>query len=68
MRTVFKIFLMVLSILIIWSTYIFFTFPNKEKIEKSLKDKYSQNVTPDKTNYDSLVKIDKKRKKNNFIR
>lgn len=54
---------MVLSILIIWSAYIFFTFPNKEKIEKSLKDKYSQNVTPDKTNYDSLVKIDKKEKR-----
>lgn len=49
--------------MIIWSAYIFFTFPNKEKIQNSLKAKYSETLTPDKTNYDSLVKIERKEKR-----
>ena len=34
-----------------------------EKIENNLKNKYYANIIPDKTNYDSLVKIEIKDKK-----
>lgn len=63
MKTFFKIILLILSIFIISGTYVFMTFPNKEKIQSNLKYKYSINITPDKKNYDSLVKIDIKQKK-----
>ncbi|MES2575394.1 MAG: hypothetical protein V4572_10665 [Bacteroidota bacterium] len=58
MKTFLKAFFLILSILIIWGTYIFITFPNKEKIQNKFKHKYSINITPDKNNYDSLIKID----------
>jgi hypothetical protein len=54
---------MIFAVLILWSAYVFFSFPNKEKIEDSLKNRYSHSLTPNKSNYDSLVKIDKKVKR-----
>lgn len=49
-----------LSIIFLWGIYTFFTFPNMEKIQDKLQNKYSVNITPDKSNYDSLVKNDTK--------
>lgn len=57
----FKILIfLVLSIIIFWVIFTFITFPNMEKIENKFKSEYSQNITPDKSNYDSLVKNDLK--------
>lgn len=63
MKRLLKISFLILSILIIWGTYIYVTFPNKEKIENNNKNKYSMNITPDINNYDSLVKIDIEKKR-----
>ncbi len=63
MKTPVKIFYIIISILIVWVTYIFTTLPNKEKIRNNFKNKYSQNITPDKNNYSNLVKIDSKKEK-----
>ncbi len=53
-----KIILLAISVIIILLTYSFFTFPNKEKIKNNLINKYSESLTPDKKNFDSLVKIE----------
>ena len=53
-----KIMLLAISVIIILLAYSFFTFPNKEKIKNNLINKYSESVTPDKKNFDSLVKIE----------
>lgn len=50
--------LLAISVIIILLAYSFFTFPNKEKIKNNLINKYSESVTPDKKNFDSLVKIE----------
>lgn len=50
--------LLAISLIIILLAYSFFTFPNKEKIKNNLINKYSESVTPDKKNIDSLVKIE----------
>jgi len=63
MKKLLKISFLILSTLIIWGTYIYVTFPNKEKIQNNNKNKYSINITPDINNYDSLVKIDIKKKR-----
>ncbi len=68
MKTILKIFLLILSVLIILAAYIFFTFPDKEKVVNNLKGKYSESVTPDKNNYDSLVKIEIKEKQAILLR
>jgi hypothetical protein len=59
MKNLSKIFVSILLILIIWSTYVFLNFPNIEKIKEKLKDNYSENLTPDKNNIEKLIKLDK---------
>jgi hypothetical protein len=63
MKNFSKIFFLILSILMIWSTYIYINFPDKEKIKSNFKDRYFKYITPDINNYDSLVKIDIKEKR-----
>ena len=53
-----KTIIFIILIIFIWAIYIFIRFPSIEKIENKLKNKYTENITPDKTNYDSLVKKD----------
>ncbi len=60
MKTTSKIIISILSITIIWRIYIYFTFPNMDKIKDNLKTTYSENITPDKLNYENLVKNDLK--------
>lgn len=53
-----KVLLFILSIIFIWIIYVFATFPNMDRILKKLKSDFSENITPDKANYDVLVKND----------
>lgn len=59
MNNVSKIVVSILLLLIIWATYVFLNFPNKEKIKEKLKVNYPENVTPDKNTIEKLIKIDK---------
>ena len=58
MKITSKIIISILSIITFWGIYIYFTFPNMEKIKNNLKTSYSENITPDKLNYENLVKND----------
>ena len=68
MKTILKLFLLLLSILIVIAIYLFLTFPDKEKIVTNLKSKYSKSITPDKSNYDSLVNIEIKENQSILLR
>ncbi|OYU96917.1 MAG: hypothetical protein CFE21_01115 [Bacteroidetes bacterium B1(2017)] len=46
-----------------WAAYIYFTFPDTEKIIKNQKGKYHETTTPDQSTYARLVKEDKKAKR-----
>ena len=59
MKNVLKIFVSILLLLAILSTYVFLNFPNKEKIKEKIKDNYSENITPEKSNIEKLIKLDK---------
>lgn len=59
MKILSKIVVSILLLLIIWSTFVFLNFPNKEKIKEKTKDNYSENLTPDKNNIEKLIKLDK---------
>lgn len=67
MKKISKIIISILSIIIFWGLYVYFTFPNMEKIKNDLKNTYSENITPDKLNYESLIKNDLKKNKTILI-
>ena len=56
MKNVLIIFVSILLLLAILSTYVFLNFPNKEKIKEKIKDNYSENITPEKSNIEKLSK------------
>ena len=58
MKNVSKIFLSIILLLAIWSTYIYLNFPNKEKIKEKQKNNYSENVIPEKNSSEKLIKFD----------
>ena len=67
MKDLLKIFGLILVLFMIWGTYTFFNFPNKESIKKRNKDNYSENVTPDKSNIEQLIKLDEQNNKTILI-